>query len=203
MVQVTRPSAGRPRPGILVMQAVSLSAGEVTVEAGIPVTTVERTIVDLAAELDGSQLTRVLVAADRNRRLSWGRLTEILEDGPRRVGAAVLKKAIEGVDPGDVETRSGNEVDFLRLCRQAELPVPLANVLVGGYLVDFLWPAERVIVEVDSYRYHHDRPAFERDHRATLELETAGYRVHRIDDQMLHTGPGPFIELVRRALGAS
>ena len=185
------------------MQAVSLSAEDVTVEAGIPVTTVERTIVDLAAELDRSQLTHVLVAADRNRKLSWARLTEILEDGPRRVGAAVLKKAIEGTDPRDVETRSGNEIDFLGLCREAGLPVPAANVLVGGYLVDFLWPAERVIVEVDSYRYHHDRPAFERDHRATVELETAGYRVHRIGDLMLQAGPGPFIELVRRSLGPS
>jgi very-short-patch-repair endonuclease len=91
-------------------------------------------------------------------------------------------------------------VDFLGLCRKAGLPVPAVNVLVAGCLVDFFWPGQRVVVEVDSYRYHGDRSAFERDHGSTLALENEGYKVHRITERMLFQDPGPFLDLVGRSL---
>jgi Protein of unknown function (DUF559) len=54
---------------------------------------------------------------------------------------------------------------MLRLLRAAELPTPRVNARVGRFEVDFLWPAHRLIVEVDGYAYHSDRGAFERDRR--------------------------------------
>ena len=62
---------------------------------------------------------------------------------------------------------------------------------------------QRVIVETDSYRWHSDRPAFERDHERTVALEVAGYDVHRATYQMLAWDPDPFLNLVRRSLKAN
>ncbi len=87
------------------------------------------------------------------------------------------------------------------MCREAGVPAPRNNVTVEGRLVDFLWPSAGLIVEIDSYRYHGDRPAFERDHRSTLALTAAGYRVHRVTERMLEQDPRPFIRIVRDALG--
>jgi very-short-patch-repair endonuclease len=74
------------------------------------------------------------------------------------------------------------------------------NVLVEGKRVDFYWPKERLIVEADSYGYHADRPAFERDHQSTVDLEVTGYRVHRTTYKMLQSNPRPFLNLVRGSL---
>jgi Protein of unknown function (DUF559) len=199
-VEVTRLAGGRPRAGILLRQTSTLAPEDLTRESGIPVTTLERTLLDIAADLDAGRLERVVVAADRSGRLRWGRLQRALEEGKGRPGVARLRRVAEEVDPGAAEVRSGLEVDFLALCRKAGLPAPAVNVLVAGRLVDFLWPERRVIVEVDSYRYHGDRSAFERDHRSTLILETAGYAVHRITERMLTQDPGSFLDLVRNSL---
>jgi hypothetical protein len=200
-VEVTRLAGGRRRTGIRLRQASALVAGDLTREAGIPVTTIERTLADIAADLDSVQLERAVVAADRSGRLRWGELQRVIEEGTGCPGVASLRRVVAEADPVAAEVRSGPEVDFLSLCRKARLPVPAVNVLVAGHLVDFLWPETRVIVEVDSYRYHGDRSAFERDHRRTLALEVAGYAVHRITERMLSRDPGPFLNLVRRSIG--
>ncbi|MEX2108287.1 MAG: DUF559 domain-containing protein [Solirubrobacterales bacterium] len=104
------------------------------------------------------------------------------------------------MSPDAAEVRSPLEVDFLALCREEGLPPPVVNVLVAGHLVDFFWPRERVVVETDSYRYHADRLAFERDHQVDVDLIAVGYAVHRTTYRMLHRDPSPFFANVRRAL---
>jgi very-short-patch-repair endonuclease len=172
----------------------------VTVKAGIPVTTPERTLLDLAARLDSVQMERALVAADRAKRIHWGELSQVVEEGRGRKGRGMLRRLCAQVDPSAVETRSNPEIDFLALCREAKLPTPQVNVLVEGKLVDFFWPKERLVVEVDSYRYHADRPAYERDSQSTITLMTAGYKILRPTDRMLEENPRPVMNLVRQAL---
>lgn len=171
-----------------------------TVEAGIPITTPERTLLDLAARLDPIQMERALVAADRAKRIRWPELSRVVEEGRGRKGRGMLRRLCAQVDPGAVETRSNPEIDFLALCRQAKLPAPQVNVLVEGRLVDFLWPKERLVVEIDTYRYHADRPAYERDGRSTITLMAAGYKVLRPTDGMLEEDPRLVMQLVRRSL---
>jgi hypothetical protein len=201
-VEVLRRSGAVRHPGIRLHQTRLLEPGEVTEEAAIPVTSVERAILDMAARLDDRQLERALVAADRSGRLSWATLARLLEHRRGRGGAGRLLRIAGEVDPQSVEVRSGPEVDFLALCRREKLPTPSVNVLIAGHLVDFLWAGERVIVETDSYRYHGDRSAFERDHQTDIDLIAAGYDVHHITDHMLKRDPRPFIANVRRALHA-
>jgi very-short-patch-repair endonuclease len=182
-------------------QTRSLPEEHTTVEAGIPVTTLERTLLDTAARLDERQMEHDLVAADRSRRLRWQELNRIVtEHGSGRRGVRRLKRLIERVDPRFADAVSSSEVDFLALCQREGLRLPQVNVLVEGKLVDFYWPKERLVVEADSYGYHGDRPAFERDHQSTVDLEVAGYRVLRTTYKMLQFNPAPFLRLVRESL---
>ena len=140
------------------------------------------------------------MAADRAKRVRWPELRQVVEEGVGRKGRGMLRRLCIQVDPRAVDARSNPEVDFLALCREANLPTPAVNVLVEGKLVDFLWPKERLIVEVDSYRYHGDRPTFERDSESTVTLMVAGYKVLRPTDRMLEGNPGVVMRLVRDSL---
>jgi very-short-patch-repair endonuclease len=84
--------------------------------------------------------------------------------------------------------------------RQAGLPQPQTNVRLGRYEADFLWAAEKVIVEVDSWRYHGNPRAFERDRRKDLALQTAGYQVIRITAKQLELEPYVIVAQIARAL---
>jgi Protein of unknown function (DUF559) len=168
--------------------------------AGIPVTSLERTLLDIAGRLDDRQLERALVAADRSRRLRWSELRRVLDAGGGKKGRRRLRRVAGQVDPRAAEAISVTEVDFLALCRKASLPLPQVNVLVEGQLVDFYWPKARLVVEADSYTHHTGRSSFERDHERTIALEAAGYTVHRATYKMLERNPGFFLSVVRSSL---
>lgn len=201
--EVTRRSGGSLREGIIVHQTRMLEDAEIAERDGIPVTSIERTLLDVAVRLDDKQVERALVAADRTGKLRWHEMDRLIARTPRRPGVPRLRRAILAVDPAAVHAMSPLEVDFLALCKRGALPPPQVNVRVEGILVDFLWPLERVIVETDGYAYHADRPAFERDHVRTARLEARGYAVHRATYRMLTDEPEPFIELVRASLQRS
>jgi very-short-patch-repair endonuclease len=73
-------------------------------------------------------------------------------------------------------------------------------VLVEGYEVDAYWPAARLIVELDSWEFHHDRSAFERDRERDAVLQAAGYRVIRITWRRLTEEPAAVAALLRSLL---
>lgn len=198
--EVTRRSGGSRRAGLRLHQTRILEPVDVTVEAGIPVTSIERTLLDIARGYDDRQLERAVVDADRTGLLRWPRLRLLLDRTPLRPGAGRLQRVASRISPQALDAKSPTEVDFLALCREAGLPEPAVNVLVEGYLVDFLWPAERLVVETDTYTYHGDRLAFEHDHERTVALVAAGYEVHRATRLMLDCAPRPFLRLVGDSL---
>lgn len=201
-VEVLRRSGGahRRRPGIRLHQTRSLSSDHVTVELGIPVTTPERALLDMAGRLDAKQQERALVEGDKRGCVSWPKLQKMVASGRGKKGIGRLRRVAMDVDPRAVDSLSPMEIDFLALCREFAVPFPQVNVMVEGFLVDFHWPAERVVVETDSYGHHANRPAFESDRERTVALTTAGHEVHRATYRMLAWNPEPFMNLVRRAL---
>jgi uncharacterized protein DUF559 len=199
-IEVSRTSGGGFRHGFLIREVDRLPAAEVTVKDGIRVTSVARTLLDLATFLDDLQVGRALAAAERNGCLRWSEIQRLLDVRRFGLGVSRLRRVAERADPQAVEARSGVEVDFLALCRDAGMPAPRVNVLVEGRLVDFFWPTKSVIVELDTYHFHGDRLAFERDHGSTLALEAAGYQVLRPTEEMLANGPQPFLDLLKRTL---
>jgi len=181
-------------------QTRRLELYEVTVERGIPVAVMERVLLDLAARTDAKRLERAFVQAYKRDDFSWARLGRIITRRRGCKGVGKLRRIALEVHPEALETKSPPEVDFLALWRETEMPTPFVNVLVGGHLVDFLWPEQKVIVETDSWSYHGDPLAFERDYQRDVELIAAGYDVHRTTAKMLERDPGPFLQNVRRAL---
>jgi uncharacterized protein DUF559 len=173
---------------------------DVTVERAIPVTTIERTLLDLAGRLDARQLEHAVVAAEQSGRLRWSELWLLLERRRGQRGLRRLRRVAAQIDPRAADTLSPMEIDFLAICREAGLPCPAVNVLIEGRMVDFYWPKAKLIVETDGYRYHRDRAAFERDHESSIELTVAGYTVHRTTYRMLHRNPDPLLRLLRQDL---
>jgi len=191
---------GNGHRGVWLHQTRRLESFEVAVEKGIPVAIIERVLLDLAARTDSKQLERIFVQTYKTGRLSWPRLGCVLERGRGHKGIGKLRRVAQAVDPQALETKSVTEIDFLALSREAGLPAPSVNVLVEDHLVDFLWPAQKVVVETDSWSHHGDRPTFESDHQTDVDLIAAGYDVHRTTYKMLERNPDPFLNNVRRAL---
>jgi very-short-patch-repair endonuclease len=96
-----------------------------------------------------------------------------------RRGAGALKRAAERHRPTGI-TRSRLEQRFKALIRAAQLPEPLTNVKLHGVEVDAYWPDSRLVVELDSYRYHRTRPKFEHDSSKGAKLVAAGLAVMRV-----------------------
>ena len=106
-------------------------------------------------------------------------------------------------DGGPRLTRSEAERLLLRLIRAAQLPEPQANARVAGFEVDFLWPEQKVIVEIDGFAFHGHRAAFERDRQRDMVMRDAGYEVIRVTWRQLVEQPLRVIAHIARALGRS
>jgi hypothetical protein len=204
-IEVLRQSGGFTldgHHGIRLHQTRRLYAWEVAVERGIPVAARERVLLDLAGRTDAKRLERIVVQAYKSGDLSWSRLARIITRRRGCKGVGRLRQIVLELEPEALETKSVSEIDFLALSREANLPTPFVNVLVEGHLVDFLLPAQKLIVETDSWSHHGDRLTFEKDRQRDVDLMAAGYEVLRTTYKMLERNPDPFLNNVRRALQA-
>jgi very-short-patch-repair endonuclease len=167
-IDVTVPlRAGRTRrKGIRIHRSGRLAAEEVTVHEGIPTTTVARTLLDLADALNAGALKRTIAEAEYLRLLDMTSLIAAVQANPGRRGGKVLKLAQAQPE----WTRSELEDRFLEMVERRGLPRPVAGAMVEGYEVDFLWPADELIVELDGFAAHGTRSAFERDRRRDRRL---------------------------------
>ena len=142
----------------------------------IPVTTVPRTIVDLAAELLPDQLARAMHEASIRHRVTPAHVEAVLARRSNSRGAAKLRRVLWG----DVKvTLSKLESRFLELLEEQQLPLPDTNDLVGGRRVDCRWPKYHLTVELDGYRYHSSRHAWENDQRREREARARGDEFRR------------------------
>jgi very-short-patch-repair endonuclease len=182
-------TGGRKRPGIRIHRPRRLPRDEVTTRDGIPVTTPARTILDMAALLTRSRLEHLLDQAEIRELTDYRSLDAIARAHSGHHGAAKLQRAIATHYAGTNLTRSDLEILFKALCRQHALPEPRVNQTIAGKEVDFLFPAQRLIVETDSWRYHKTRHAFENDRARDVVTSLAGYRTLRFTDRRLERQP--------------
>ena len=168
--EVTSPTERRVA-GIRTRRSRRREPRDVTRVRGIPVTAVARTLVDLAAVLDAGELARACHEAGVRYRTTPRQVEEVLARRPRSPGATNLKRVMRG----DVHvTLSKLERRFLELLKAAGLPLPETNRIASGRRVDCRWPAYRLTVELNGYRYHDSRHAWERDHRRAREAYARG-----------------------------
>jgi Transcriptional regulator, AbiEi antitoxin/Protein of unknown function (DUF559) len=178
IIDVTVPSrAGRlSRSGIRIHRSGRLGVQEVTTKDAIPVTTVARTLLDLADVLPEQALKRAIDESEYLRLFDLTSLVAVVSANPGRRGATLLKVAAE---PPHL-TRSELEIRFLTLCARHSIPEPQTNQIVCGYEVDAFWPEANLVVELDGYAAHGTRRAFQRDLARDRRLVGAGYRPIRV-----------------------
>jgi very-short-patch-repair endonuclease len=140
------------------------------------------------------------IAEARAQRLVRDRdLLDQLARNRGRRGVAVLRQMLAR-ERGPVLTRSEAERRIVRLFRAAALPQPEANARIHRLEVDFLWRSQRVVVEVDGYRYHSNARAFERDRERDGILVANGYAVIRVTWRQLVQSREAVIARVAAAL---
>jgi very-short-patch-repair endonuclease len=199
-VDVLVPGLARGRyVGVRAHRAGRLCADETTRLEGIPVTTPARTLLDLAAGTALRDLERLVAHAEREGLAGQGVLASLLARHPLHHGAAALRRVL-ALHGGPQFTRSEAEARLLALFRRGGLPAPALNVRVAGYEVDFLWRAERLVVEVDGFAYHSSAHAFERDRRRDAALTAAGIRVVRFTWRQVADEPESVLVTVARTL---
>ncbi len=191
----------RRREGIWIHRC-KLRPGEVTTWEGIPVTTVARTLFDLAEVAPYEEVKKTAEAADRRNLLRLRELEEVCERGRgRRALRPVRQLLIELGAPA--EGRSPLEIRFAEFLRDRRIPPPAQNVLVLGHEVDALWPAAKLVVELDSWEHHGHRAAFERDRARDPKLMLAGYRTIRVTHRRLDDEPKELAAEIRALLAHS
>jgi hypothetical protein len=193
------------RTGLRIHKSTELEDWEITEEAGIPVTTPARTLLDLAAVVPAHHLRRAVERAVQHELYDHRAILRVMAAHPRRRGSAALTALLDDLqDHGTAPvTRSDLEALFLQLCLDHSLPRPQVNHLENGRELDFRWPVQRVVVETNGFAFHRTRSAFEDDHDKRLALEAAGWRVISLTWRQLTSRPEDVVQHVRRALTQS
>ncbi len=181
----------RRRPGIRAHRSRTLGREQVTRHYGIPVTTADRAIADIAGRLTDAELIQAVGDARRAGQLGPQALERLLRSCTR---AARL------IEPGQSPSESLLMAAFLDFLARYDLPAPLTEQPFHGFRVDAIYPAQRLIIELDGYEHHRDRDRFERDRlRDAVALEH-GYRTLRITWRRLIEDPDELARQLRAIL---
>jgi hypothetical protein len=180
-IDVTAPRSRDGVPGIRLHTSRCLDAHDSTTHEAIPVTSVARTLLDLAATVPESRLERALAQAERLQLYDHRAITDVMARTNGHRGRRALARAIRETPH---LTRSELEVAFRELVRRAGLPEPLANFILDapdhpGLEVDFYFPTDNLVVETDGWETHRTKAAFQSDRRKDAALTCAGHRVMR------------------------
>jgi hypothetical protein len=190
----------RVRSGILVHRTSELGPSDVTRFNGISVTTPARTILDLAAVIEGGPLREAVRRAQGMRRVNHRQLAEICRRfGPRRGSRRLALIVATGPAP----TRSVLESVVLDLILAGGLAHPEVNVplVLGGRRVipDFRWPAQRLVLEADGATWHDTPVARAEDAERQALLEAHGERVVRATWEQAVNRPAQTLARLRAA----
>lgn len=198
-IDVTAPTRRHPKAAFRLHHA-GLAAHDCTEREDIPVTSLARTHLDLAATLPPPRIKRLLERSEEQQIFDLTAFDELLSRSAHHPGAKPLREALAIYRPDPTFTRSGLERRFLALVKSAGLPTPAMNCNVAGLELDAYWEPERFAVELDVYETHGTRAAFERDRLRQEELLLAGVEVDRITGPRLEREPRRVIERLQTLL---
>ncbi len=192
-IDVTAPASRRGASGAVRLHRTRcLDARDTTTHEHTPVTTIARTLLDLAASQPEARLERALAQSHHLRVYDHAEITDVLARTNGHRGTRALAQAAASEDPK--WTANEFEARFLTLVRDAKLPEPLVNHPLdapdhGHCRPDFMWPAAGLVVETDGWETHGTRVAFLADRRKDAALTAAGYRVVRFSPDDLRDRP--------------
>lgn len=208
-IHVTAPTPGRAKRNFVVHFSV-LPIQDRAFQNDIPVTSLARTKLDLAAMLSTSQLERILERSEELRRFDLTAIDELLARTVGHPGHGHLRSALAAYRDDPAFTRSKLERCFVELVREAGLPLPAMNFNVAEFELDAYWERERFVVELDVYETHGSRAAFERDRVRQEDLKLLEIEMTRVTGPRLEREPKRVMKRVaallaqrRRQLGLS
>ena len=179
-LEVTVPGERKPGPDVLVHRSRAIHPDDRAVIEAVPVTSVARTLVDLAEVLSERRLADAVHEAEVLRLFDLRRVEQALARVAGRAGRHALGRVLSAYQDEPPFTRNEAERLFLELCASHRLPAPQVNTLVASYEVDFIWPQARLAVELDGGATHLTRRAFREDRRRDRRLAALGIQVLRV-----------------------
>jgi very-short-patch-repair endonuclease len=177
-IEVSAPRGCRPKRGMTVHTSRAISPEEREVVQAVPVTSVARTLVDLADVLTEHRLANAIHQAEILRVLDVAALERAARRGRR--GTHRLERVLEAYRPEPHLLRSRAERRLKRLCSDHSLPQPQFNVNLHGYEADVYWPQASLVLEVDGAATHNTTHAFHEDRRRDRALAAQGIQVIRV-----------------------
>jgi very-short-patch-repair endonuclease len=198
------------RSDVVVHRVADMPSRDTCVLAGIPVTTVHRTLVDLGA-VAGADVVEAAMESALRRRLTTiekleARMAEI--GGRGRRGTGVLRRVLARREPGAPPTDSGLETQFVQLLRRGRLPQPSRQQVVrdeSGLVarVDFEYLGRDIVIEVDSRKHHLRMREWEKDLKRRNRITSQGKRVLHVTYRRMKTEPQGILDEIRAALRAT
>jgi hypothetical protein len=163
---------------------------------GIPVTSLARTLLDIAEVVPRRRLVYALERAEKSRALDLREIRACMERNPGRRGLKPLRQALREIEPEALYAHEGLERLFIAFCSGRGIEMPAMNAVVAGFTVDALWEKRKLIVELDSWEHHRMRRSFEEDRRRDTILALAGYSVLRVTKRLLEGEPDRLAALI-------
>ncbi len=190
-----------------VHESRDLVACDVRVIDGLPVTSPERTVVDLGATAKWA-VEHALEQGIRARLFSLGEVESVVARVGRkgRRGVGVIRPLLEARRRWDTVTESALEDLFRKTLDEADLPAPVPQYVVRDYAdqfvcrADFAYPAQRILIELDSEAHHMDRTTFRSDRAKQNRAVVLGWVVLRFTWWDLVDVPSRVASQVGRAL---
>jgi predicted transcriptional regulator of viral defense system len=180
-------TGGRKRCGGIVIYRSTTLEGETTEFDGIPITSMPRTLLDIACFMSERALARAVRESIRLKRTTMPELGDYLGRAHAREGSTRLARALARYRGLPIETaKSGAEIRALELLRDADRPMPRLNVHVAGEEADLSWHEVKLIIEIDGTPFHQDVGA---DARKEAAWRAAGWQVERIASDDVYERP--------------
>lgn len=211
--QHVKPSVSVPRrrsnvyPGVTVHQLTDLTDAHIVVRDGLPITTPERTVIDLAAVLGKARLERVIDNGLTARRLDLDLLVALFTQLGRRgkPGTAQLRTILSQRGTGYRAPESELERRLIELIRDAQLPAPTLQfqppwLAPTNGRVDLAYPGHQLVIEGDSRRWHTLLNSFELDRKRDNAAQLAGWRTLRFIWDEIMQEPEKVVRAIAQAL---
>jgi hypothetical protein len=209
-IDVTIPTRSpRKHKDLNIHRSTTLARADVTTVGRIPCTTVARTLLDLADQISRRSLERTFDQAEILNLLNVPAIEDQLRRNPKRRTAKVVRSILVEHYAGSTATWSELEERFLKLARESGLPSPEVNAWImlddgePPIRADFVWRAQRVVVETDGHRTHRTRQAFERDRRNARRLTVAAWKPIRTTWRQLEREPHEIVRAVLTLVNGS
>ncbi len=194
-------------PGVVVRRCRDLALHHVERVAGLPVTTIPRTVVDLAALYESERISRLVDELVVSSRMGWAALVETIGEVARsgKKGSALLRCLIEEVEGSGGPGATRLERRGLAVLRRGGLAAPELQMPIPwapGRRFDAAYPLERVALEWDSRRWHTRREDFQSDRDRDREAAVHGWVILRFTWEDLRDRPDQVADQVRKVLEA-